>query len=61
MPHGMLYILYQLELSMLVSDCFRMSFQSGAVFYSSHAIRSFPCQETANQTPELEFRVYHSM
>ena len=51
---------YQLELSVLLSDCFHMSFQSGAVFCSSQEIRGFPCQETANQTPELEFRVYHN-
>ena len=24
-------------------------------------MRGFPCQETVNQTPELEFRVYHKM
>ena len=24
-------------------------------------IRGFPCQDTANRTPELEFRVYHKM
>ena len=54
------YILYQLEFSALLSDCFHMSFQSGTVFCSSQAIRGFPCQETTNQTPELEFRVYQS-
>ena len=58
---GTPYIFYQLEFSMLLSDCFHMSFQSGAVFCSSQEIRGFPCQDTANQTPELEFRVYHSM
>ena len=58
---GMPYILYQPELSMLLSDCFRMSFQSGEVFCNSHAIRDFPCQETTNQIPELVFREYHSM
>ena len=52
---------YQPEFSMLLSDCFHMSFQSGAVFCSSQVIRGFPCQETASQTPELEFRVYHKM
>ena len=52
---------YQLEFSMLLSDCFRMSFQSGAVFCSSQVIRGFPCQETASRTPELEFRVYHKI
>ena len=60
MLHGMPYILHQPELSMPVLDCFCMSFQSGAVFCSSHAIRGFPCQETVNWTPELEFRVYHN-
>ena len=44
---------------MLASDCFRMSFQLGAVFCNSQVIRGFPCQETKNQMPELEFRVYH--
>ena len=58
---GTPYIFYQLEFSMLLSDCFRMSFQSGAVFCSSQVIRGFPCQETANRTPELEFKVYHKM
>ena len=55
------YIFYQPEFSALLSDCFHMSFQSGAVFCSSQATRGFPCQETANRTPELEFRVYHKM
>ena len=31
------------------------------VFCNSQAIRGFPCQETANQTLELEFKAYHSM
>ena len=53
------YIFYQPEFSALLSDCFHMSFQSGAVFCSSQVTRGFPCQETANRTPELEFRVYH--
>ena len=57
---GTPYIFYQLEFSVLLSDCFRMSFQLGAVLCSSQVIRGFPCQETANRTPELEFRVYHS-
>ena len=52
---------YQPEFSALLLECFRMSFQSGAVFCSSQAIRGFPCQETASQTPELEFRVYHKI
>ena len=52
-------ILYQPEFSVLLLDCFRMSFQLGAVACNSHAIRGFPCQETMNQMPELEFRVYH--
>ena len=52
---------YQPEFSMLLSECFRMSFQSREVFCSSHAIRGFPCQDTANWTPELEFRVYHKI
>ena len=52
---------YQPEFSMLLSECFRISFQSGAVFCSSQVIRGFPCQETTSQTPELEFRVYHKM
>ena len=38
-----------------------MSFQSGAVFCSSHLIRGFPCHKTINWTPELEFNVYHNM
>ena len=42
---------------MLLLDCFHMSFQSGAVFCSSQEIRGFPCQETANWMPELEFKV----
>ena len=58
---GMPYIFYQPEFSVLLSDCFCMSFQSGAVFCSSQAIRGFPCQETASWTPELEFRVYYKM
>ena len=58
---GIPYILYQPELSALVSDCFCMSFQSGAVFCSSRTIRGFPCQETTNWMPELEFRVYYNM
>ena len=61
MLHGTPYILYQLEFSMLLSDCFRMSFQLGAVFCSSHEMKGFPCQETANWTPELEFKVYYNM
>ena len=61
MLYGMPYILYQLEFSVLLSDCFHMSFQSGVVFCNSHAIRGFPCQEIMNWTPKLEFRVYHSM
>ena len=60
MLEGMPYILYQLEFSALLSDCFRMSFQLGAVFCSSQVIRGFPYQETTNWTPELEFRVYHN-
>ena len=60
MLKGTPYILYQPEFSTLLSDCFHMSFQLGAVFCSSQAIRGFPCQETANRTPELEFRVYHN-
>ena len=56
---GTPYIFYQLEFSVPLSDCFRMSFQSGAVFCSSQATRGFPCQETTNRTPELEFKVYH--
>ena len=52
---------YQLEFSALLSECFHMSFQSGAVFCNSQAIRGFPCQEITNRTPELEFRVYHRM
>ena len=52
---------YQPEFSVLFSECFRMSFQSGAVFCSSQEIRGFPCQETASWTPELEFKVYHKM
>ena len=58
---GTPYILYQLEFSVLLSDCFHMSFQSGAVFCSSQEARGFPCQETKSRTPELEFRVYHRM
>ena len=54
-------ILYQLEFSVLLSDCFHMSFQLGAVFCSSQAMRDFPCQEIVNRMLELEFRVYHNM
>ena len=61
MLHGMPYIIYQPEFSVLLSDCFRMSLQSGAVFCNSQEIRGFPCQETTNQMPELEFKVYQSM
>ena len=57
---GTPYILYQLEFSMFLSDCFCMSFQSGVVFCSSQEMRGFPYQETTNWTPELEFRVYHN-
>ena len=57
---GMPYILYQLELSVLVSDCFHMSFQSGVVFCNSQVIRALPCQEIKNQMLEFKFRVYHS-
>ena len=60
LEEGVLYP-YQPEFPSLLSDCFLISFQSGAVFCSSQAIRGFPCQETVNQTPELEFRVYHKM
>ena len=60
MLHGTPYILYQLEFSVLLSDCFHMSFQLGAVFCSSQEIRGFPCQETVNQMLEFEFRVYHN-
>ena len=49
---------YQPELSALLLDCFRMSFQSGEVFCSSHAIRGFPCQDATSQTPEFVLRVY---
>ena len=58
---GTPYILYQLVLPELLSDCFHMSFQSGVAFCNSQVIRGFPCQETVNQAPELEFKVYHSM
>ena len=60
MLSGAPYILYQPEFSVLLSDCLCMSFQLGAVFCSSQEIRGFPCQETVNRTPELEFRVYHN-
>ena len=60
MLNGMSYILYQSVLPELLSDCFHMFFQSGAEFCNSHMIRGFPCQETMNQMPELEFRVYHN-
>ena len=60
MHFGMSYILYQPEFSMLLSDCFRMSFQLGAMFCSSQEIRGFPCQEIANRMLELEFKVYQS-
>ena len=60
MLDGTPYIFHQPEFSVLLSDCFRMSFQLGAVFCSSQAIRGFPFQETTNCTPELEFRVYQS-
>ena len=60
MLKGTPYILYQPEFSMLLSDCFCMSFQSGAVFCSSQVIRDFPCQVTKNQTPEFKLKVYHS-
>ena len=56
---GRAFYPYQPEFSALDSDCFRISFQSGAVFCSSQEMRGFPCQETANRTPELEFNVYH--
>ena len=57
---GVLYF-HQPEFSALCSVGFRISFQSGAVFCSSHETRGFPCQEIANRTPELEFNVYHKM
>ena len=60
MLYGTSYILYQLEFSILLLDCFYMSFQSRVVFCNSQEMRGFPCKETANQTPELEFRVYHN-
>ena len=60
MLNGTPYILYQPEFSMLLLDCFHMSFQSGVVFCSSQEIRGFPCQDTANQMPELEFRVQYN-
>ena len=60
MLNGTPYIFYQPEFSALLSDCFHMSFQSGAVFCSSQEIRGFPCQEIINQTPEFEFKVYHN-
>ena len=55
------YILYQLEFSVLLLDNFCMSFQSGVVFCNSQEIKGFPCQETMNWMPELEFKVYHNM
>ena len=58
---GNTFYAYQPEFSLLSSESFRMSFQLGAVFCSSQAIRGSSCQETANQTPELEFRVYHKI
>ena len=58
---GTPYIFYQPEFSVLLLDCFRISFQSGAVFCNSQAIRGFPCQETVNWMPEIEFKVYQSM
>ena len=61
MHGGTPYILHQLELPELDSDCFHMSFQSGAVFCNSHAISNFPCQEIKNWILEFEFRVFHSM
>ena len=60
MLYGMPNILYQPEFSVLLLDCFRMSFQLGAVFCSSQEIRGLPCQETVNWMPELEFKVYQS-
>ena len=61
MLYGMPYILYQPELPELLSDCFHMSFQSRAVSCNSQEIKNFPCQDTVNQTPKFEFRVYHNM
>ena len=52
---------YQLEFSVLLSECFHMSFQLGAVFCSSQEMRGFPCQEITNQTLEFEFKVYHKI
>ena len=60
MLHGTPYILYQLEFSVLLSDCFHMSSQLGVVFCNSQAIRGLLCQDTANRTLELEFKVYHN-
>ena len=60
MLYGTPYILYQSVLPELLLDCFHMSFQSGVVFCSSQAIRGFPCQDTTNQPPKSEFKVYHS-
>ena len=60
MPGNALYP-YQPEFSVLFLECFRMSFQSGAVFCSSQEARGFPCQEITNWTPELEFKVYHKI
>ena len=60
MPGSVLYP-YQPEFSLLSSERFHISFQSGAVFCSSQVIRGFPCQETASRMPELEFKVYHKM
>ena len=59
MLHGTPYILYQPEFSVLISNHFCMSFQSGAVFSNSQEIRAFSCQEIVNWILELEFRVYH--
>ena len=58
---GTSYICYQSALAELLADCFRMSFQSGAVFCNSQVIRGFPCQDIEKWTLELEFRVYHNM
>ena len=61
MLYGIPYIFYQPEFSVLLSDCFHMSCQSGAVFCNSQEIRGFPYQDTVNRMPELEFKVYHNM
>ena len=55
------YILHYPSVGGAVSDCLRISFQSGVELWISNVIRALSCQEIPAEIPELVFRMYHRM